>query len=208
MDIPKIYLIFLLSVIWRTKASFNKTDQQSYRLPDFFRPSTYELTLHLDPALNIFTGQVIIEVTILASTKNIFLHASPTRILNITEVMVDLSEDCVLSSWNKKTEIVNITCPHSLEKNEVHKIFIDYVGAFGTTGSEKEYFGFYKSSYQTSEDTQYYAVTQFEPTFARSAFPCFDEPQDKATFKVTVNHPVNYTVLFNTGINQQSSVGE
>jgi aminopeptidase 2 len=45
--------------------------------------------------------------------------------------------------------------------------------------------GFYKSFYVKNNSTKYLSVTQFESQDARTAFPCFDEPDLKASFQIT-----------------------
>lgn len=68
--------------------------------------------------------------------------------------------------------------------------------------------GFYRSKYQpkvkpvasvASEGEDHYMFsTQFEACDARRAFPCFDEPNLKATFDFSIEIPDDQTALCNT----------
>ena len=58
--------------------------------------------------------------------------------------------------------------------------------------------GFYRSSYQhPNGTTRYLATSQMEPTDARRAFPCFDEPALKSQFTVTLIADKEHTCLSN-----------
>ena len=58
--------------------------------------------------------------------------------------------------------------------------------------------GFYRSSYKDGDGSdKYIAATQMEPTDARRAFPCFDEPALKAPFTITLVADKHHTCLSN-----------
>lgn len=58
--------------------------------------------------------------------------------------------------------------------------------------------GFYRSSFKdTDGSTKYIATTQMEPTDARRAFPCFDEPALKAEYTITLIADEEHTCLSN-----------
>lgn len=61
--------------------------------------------------------------------------------------------------------------------------------------------GFYRSSYKMPNgETKYIASTQMEPTDARRAFPCFDEPALKAKFTVTLIADKSMTCISNMDV--------
>ncbi len=42
-----------------------------------------------------------------------------------------------------------------------------------------------------------FSATKFEPTYARQAFPCFDEPNIKATYSISIIHDKNLNAISN-----------
>lgn len=57
--------------------------------------------------------------------------------------------------------------------------------------------GFYLSSYSMHGEKRWLAASHFEPTSARAAFPCFDEPHLKARFELSIVREPEYFTLFN-----------
>lgn len=59
--------------------------------------------------------------------------------------------------------------------------------------------GFYRSSYNDKEKKKktWLGVTQFEAISARRAFPCFDEPEMKATFDIIIGRKDGYRAVSN-----------
>ncbi|GIW67607.1 MAG: hypothetical protein KatS3mg096_475 [Candidatus Parcubacteria bacterium] len=72
-------------------------------------------------------------------------------------------------------------------------IFIDFEGEL------KEVLGgIYLSKYKDKEQEKCLITTQFEPIEARKAFPCFDDPDKKATFDLTLIFPKELKAISNT----------
>ncbi|GIL50607.1 hypothetical protein Vafri_6744 [Volvox africanus] len=65
-------------------------------------------------------------------------------------------------------------------------------------------FGIFNSIYPDAQGkTRKLIATQFEPAHARTAFPCFDEPRLKATFRLTLETPSGLEVISNTEVVSQ-----
>jgi len=83
------------------------------------------------------------------------------------------------------------------------KLKIDYVGEINTRMA-----GFYRSKYYAGEEEKYIAVTQFEESDARRAFPCFDHPGKKASFDIEMIIDDYLSAISNGPIMKEEAMGD
>ncbi len=168
--------------------------ENNYRLPEFVRPIRYDL--FFEPNLKDFTfkGKEKIEVEWDKEIKEIVLHSSD---LNIDSVNFIIGKDKFRAKikTNKKEERIVIKFEKKFEKGK-GIVEIDFSGKLND-----DLAGFYRSKYKDEKGKdKYLATTQFEAPYARKAFPCFDEPDKKAKFSVSLKVDECFDVLSNMPI--------
>lgn len=78
---------------------------------------------------------------------------------------------------------------------------------YNSTFETNEMRGFYTSSYKDEDgNDEWLVTTQFQPISARHAFPCWDEPQFKATFLVSLTYPTGLLALSNTNAENSTEI--
>jgi len=149
------------------------TGAWAQRLPDTVLPNHYSLTFEPDLAKATFGGAERIDIQVLKPTKTIVLNAVDLTIDMALVTAGGTTQNATVSLQPEK-EMATLTVPNEIPAGAA-QIDIKFHGILND-----QLRGFYLS--KTKERN--YAVTQFEPTDARRAFPSFDEPAMKATFDI------------------------
>ena len=145
------------------------------RLPENVAPESYDLKFEPKLSNATFSGDATIHVRLLKPASSIVLNSAEIEFQEAT-IAAGGSVQTASVSLDGKNETATLTVPKVIPAG-VADIHIRYTGILND-----QLRGFYLS--QTSR--RRYAVTQFEATDARRAFPCFDEPAAKAVFRITL----------------------
>jgi len=154
--------------------------EADYRLPRTVIPSHYAITLEPDLGAATFTGEVVIDVEVVEPVLEIVLNAIELEIAT-AEVVVGAETRVPSVTLDEEAERLTLGLDYSIPVGPA-TIRISFTGILND-----QLHGFYRSTYTAPDgETKTIATTQFEATDARRAFPCWDEPDLKATYTVTL----------------------
>jgi aminopeptidase N len=145
------------------------------RLSTTVVPTHYSLKLTPDLKSATFSGVETIDVNIQQPVSFITLNAAEIQFQSVTIAPNGPQQTAVVALDPDKQQ-ATFTFPNPIPAGSA-TLLIHYTGLLND-----ELRGFYLSK----TDRRNYAVSQFEPTDARRAFPSFDEPAFKAAFDISL----------------------
>ena len=174
--------------------------EKDVRLPSHLLPLHYDLYLHPDLVSGLFMGRVTISIEATSPTSYFLVH---TKYLDISDTRL-LNEDGDEVSYMRAFEY---------GRNEFWVVQLESEVVAGNYSLSMEFngnltrgiTGFYKSVYTNRIGEKVsIATSKFQPTYARKAFPCFDEPSFKSTFSTVLVRPSQgYIALSNMPVAEE-----
>lgn len=184
------------------KSAVAELEVASYRLPRTVVPSNYQI--HLEPDLKTFkfAGEVLIAVDVVKPVKQIQLNALEMDIHKAEIRSDDGTKYEGTVTFDEKDERAIFNFADEIKPGP-WRLYVKFTGTLN-----EKLRGFYRSSYKDAAgNAKVMATTQFEATHARRAFPCWDEPDFKATYTVTLVIDENLTAVSNGALSSEKKLG-
>jgi len=166
-----------------------------YRLPRTVTPRHYELAIAPDLTTCRFEVTTVLTVDVHEPVSQVVLNAVEIDVHSAVIRDSSGAEQSGSVSLDEELERMTVTFPITLATGEA----ILTIAATGTINDQLR--GFYRSTYTNGDgEERVIATTQFESTDARRAFPCWDEPEFKATFAISLLVPEGLTGISNGAV--------
>jgi tricorn protease interacting factor F2/3 len=141
-------------------------------------PSSYRLSVEPDMKAFRYRAHIEISVGIGRPTKTIKMNSKELKIRGARLLSKGMKHEAAVR-LNDKDESLTLSLDRQVAGEAV--IVMDFEGV-----NNDEMCGFYRSRYMEGKKERYLLSSQFEPADARRAFPCFDEPEFKAVFEISM----------------------
>ncbi|XP_073820303.1 membrane alanyl aminopeptidase [Musca autumnalis] len=198
---------FIICLFLLTLAANRSTLAQDYRLPKNVVPIGYDIAikpyLQTTDGSKQFTFDGEVNITLHALEENVHsitLHKDYIEILETS--LYDASGQLVQRIGTDQLVYETITDKLTVPLQSSLLLDTNYTLYFKYTGQIRSGLaGVFRGTYDDENSqniSSWYAITQLQRIDARTAFPCFDEPQLKATFRMRITRPKEYLSFFNT----------
>ncbi len=162
-------------------------------------PINYKLTFEPDLKEFTFAGTESITADCKKSTDLISMHCAELKIISC---QVTFKGSIIKSSTRTSEKKEELEIRLSQKVRGRITVDLEFQGILND-----RLLGFYRSQYTQNGKTKYLATTQFEAADARRAFPCWDEPEAKATFEISIIADNKFTAISNMPIKSKKKLG-
>ncbi|NXY70497.1 AMPE aminopeptidase, partial [Glareola pratincola] len=178
-----------------------------FRLPTYVKPVHYDLEIQPEMEKDTYTGSVNISIALEKSTSYLWLHLRETKITEMPTLQKSSGQQIALTDCfeYKPQEYIVMKAEAELSitnESDPYILTLKFEGRLN--GS---LVGFYRTTYTEDEKIKSIAATDHEPTDARKSFPCFDEPNKKATYTISIIHEETYQALSNMPVQESVQLG-
>uniref|UniRef100_A0A8C3KI73 Aminopeptidase n=1 Tax=Calidris pygmaea TaxID=425635 RepID=A0A8C3KI73_9CHAR len=178
-----------------------------FRLPTYVKPLHYDLEMKPEMEKDTYTGSVSISIALERSTSYLWLHLRETKITEMPTLQKSSGQQFALNDCfeYKPQEYIVMKAETELSATDQSDPYILTLKFQGWLNGSLV--GFYRTTYTEDGVVKSIAATDHEPTDARKSFPCFDEPNKKATYNISIIHQEAYQVLSNMPVQQTVPLG-
>jgi alanyl aminopeptidase len=155
----------------------------TFRLPAIAKPMAYVAELTVDPAQPTFAGKIDVDVELSSATDVLWLNGQ-----DLVVTAASIEGVGAVEPVYAPPRFVGLRAPAPLGPGPLH-VEVSYTGKVVRGDS----LGFFAQQIGGA----WYGFTQFEPLGARQVFPCFDEPQWKTPWRLTLHVPPGLVAVSN-----------
>jgi alanyl aminopeptidase len=169
----------------------NGAEPPKFRLPDTASPVRYTIDLTILPGEPTFHGAADIELTLQQTTPVLWLSGMGLSVESATLRIAGSSRTAKVLPGGENFVGFAFDPPAPPGAGTLHVVYSGKVQNSSSAGIFQM---------RDGQNPAWYVYTQFEPTDARRAFPCFDEPRFKTPWQLTLHVKQEHLAASNTPV--------